>query len=121
MPALQQVADPKIAAIVVLTVTRQEPVHDPANRVRLSLNQQVNVISHQAVSMQKEREFSLLHREQRQELLIVRGRIEYLPAIIAASNDVIKTTLDFGAFSSGHGPPMLAPTSNLINALRRLD
>ena len=77
-------------------------MHDPANAVRLSLDQQVDVIGHQAIGIKEEWKIGLLHRQQREELLIVSGRIEYLPAIIAASNNVIETTLDFNTCSAGH-------------------
>ena len=61
MPALQQVADPSIPAIIVLTISGQQPMHDPANRVRLSFNQQMHVVGHQTIGIEEEREFGFLH------------------------------------------------------------
>ena len=91
-------------------------MHDPANRVRLSLNQQVNVISHQAVSIKEEWEFALLNRQQREKLFRVCRRIEYLATIIAASNDVIEPTCNLRARSPSHGARMLLPVDFAVNA-----
>src|SRR5215510_5247689 len=108
--------DSVIAPIVVLAVSRQEPVHNSADCVRLSLNQQVDVIDHQAVSIQVEWELAFLRRQQRKKLFIVGGRIEYPLAIVAASNNVIEATRNFSARSSSHGTRMLEPVDPSVNA-----
>jgi hypothetical protein len=67
----------------------------------------MHVVGHKAVRVQEEWKFALLHGQQRQELLVVCRRIEYLPAIIAARDHVIETTGNFGASFSGHERRML--------------
>ena len=74
------------------------------------------MVGHQAVCIKEEREFLFLQRQQRQELFIVCGRIEYRPAIIATSDDVIKTTFNFGASLTGHGTRMLVVVDSPVNA-----
>jgi hypothetical protein len=63
MTALQEVAQPVIAAIIVLTISGQESVHDPANRGGLSFNQQMHMVGHQTIGIEEELEFGLLHRQ----------------------------------------------------------
>ena len=115
--ALQQVTHATITAVVVLAITSQNAVHDPAHGVRLPLNQEMHMVSHQAVGIKKEWEFAFLYRQKGQKLLIVSRRIEYRPPIIAASDHVIETTLNFGASFPGHGRRMLAGVDPTVNAL----
>src|SRR5437588_7180453 len=59
--ALQNMAHLAISAIVILTVTSQDPVHDAANRICLTLDQQVHMIGHEAMSVNEEWQLFLLH------------------------------------------------------------
>jgi len=76
----------------------------------------MHVVGHEAVRVKEEWKFALLHGQQRQELLVVCGRIEYLPAIIAASDHVIETTCNFGASLPGHEGRMLVRVGPAVNA-----
>ena len=96
-------------------------MHDPADRVRLSLDEQMHMVGHQTVGVEKEWEPHLQPCEQRKELLVVRRRVEYPPTIIAASDHMVQTALDFSASFPGHGPRMLTPANARVNGRARKD
>ena len=100
---LEEMSHLSIFPVVVLTKTRQDAMHDAADRVRLSLDQQVHVVRHQTISVKKEWQPALLHLKQREELQVIDRVVEDNLAIIAASDQVIKTALDFDARLPGHG------------------
>ena len=97
VPPLQHVADLLIFPIVVLSVTRQHSLHDAANRICLTLDQQVHMIGHEAVSVNEEWQSSLLDFEQREKLLVVIVAVKDLLSVIAARDYVIEAALDFNA------------------------
>ena len=66
-------------------------MHDAVNRVRLSLNQQVNVIGHQAIRVKKVRQLVFLNFQQRKKLLIVIIAMENRLPIISSGDEVIET------------------------------
>lgn len=108
-------ADFAISPVVVLAVSRQNPMHDPADRVRTALDKQVNMICHHAVGVKKERQTLLLSRKERKKLLMVGIRMKDRPAIIAANYDVIKAALQFDPQSSCHVGKILLPYLTLVN------
>lgn len=65
-------------------------MHDPANEIVLDLDLEVNVVWHQAISVEKEREFGFLLMEQAGELEVIIVGPKYLSTIIPASDDVIE-------------------------------
>ena len=50
--ALKQVADPGVLSIVILAVGGQHSLHDPVDRIVAHLEQQVDVVGHQAIGVQ---------------------------------------------------------------------
>jgi hypothetical protein len=80
---------------VILAVRSKEPLHEPADGVPPPLDEQMNVIGHQAVSIKVERDFGLLVGELKKEFSIVVVRAENELAIVTTSDDVIKPALDF--------------------------
>jgi hypothetical protein len=76
MAALQHMTDLSVFTIVVLTVTGQQTMHDAPDRVRLPLKQQVHVIGHEAVGVEKEWQSLLLSLEECKKLLIISRIVE---------------------------------------------
>jgi hypothetical protein len=58
-------SDFSISAVVVTGCNGQHPMHDAANRVRRQLEQQVNVIRHYAIGIQKEWQLMSLDFQER--------------------------------------------------------
>src|SRR5262245_44763604 len=67
MSFLEEMAHSSIASIIVVTVTSQQPMHDLADVVFLSFDQEVKVVGHQAVGIKEEWEPSLLPCQQREK------------------------------------------------------
>jgi hypothetical protein len=84
-----------VLAIVILAIGGQESLHDPADGVILSFDEQMNVIGHQAVGIEVEREPRFLVGELQEQLAIVVVRSEDELAIVASSDDVVEPSLDF--------------------------
>src|SRR5438552_15936951 len=82
-------------------------MHDAANRVRLPLDQQVHVIGHQAIGVKKNGNRLFWISRSWEEFLIVIIAIEDRLTVIAARDDVIKTTLDFHSRLPSHGRAIL--------------
>ena len=61
VPALKQMADLLVLTVVILAVGGQHPLHDPADGIVLHLDQEVNVVRHQAIAVEIERELRLLN------------------------------------------------------------
>src|SRR5262245_59324938 len=95
------------ATVVVLAITCQHPLHDTAHIVLSSFDQQMHMISHQAIRIKEEWESPLLLCQKRKELFVVGRGVEYLPAIIATRDHVIQTTFNFHPRAPGHGKRML--------------
>src|SRR5260370_4450906 len=60
VPALQQMSHPSIPAIIVLSITSQEPMHDSTNLTCLTLNQQMHMVGHETVCVRSEEHTSEL-------------------------------------------------------------
>ena len=73
VPSLKHVPNLFVLAIVVLTIAGQDPLHDAANRIVLHLHQEVHVVGHQAIGVQKKGEFSFLVLEEagKPEVIVV--------------------------------------------------
>lgn len=65
VPPLKQMADLLVSTIVILRIACEDAMHYPPNHIRLSLDQQMDVIGHHTVGVKKKREPFLLGREQR--------------------------------------------------------
>jgi hypothetical protein len=92
---LQQVTRLSMLAIVILAIGGQESLHNPADGVILPFDQQMNVIGHQAVGIKVEREPRFLVGELKQEFAAVVVRSKDELAIVASSDYVVETALDF--------------------------
>lgn len=115
MAALQHVTDFSVFTIVVLTVTGQHPMHDAPDGVRLPLNQQMHVIGHEAVGVEKEWQSLLLSFQERKELLIISLIVEDSLPIITARDDVIEATFQLKAWESRHSARILFPPGQAVN------
>jgi hypothetical protein len=100
---LKQVANLLVLSVVILTVSGQQSVHCPTDRILDHLNQQVYVIGHQAVGIKIEGPFVFLRLEKGQEPKIVIMRAENAPAIIAARDYVIEPAGYLDSGSPRHG------------------
>ena len=78
-------------------------MHDPADPIVLHLDQKMNVVWHQAISIEKEGKFGFLLLEDGGELEVVVVRSEYLSTIIPSRDDVIEPSPDFDPWFSRHG------------------
>src|SRR5205823_5700596 len=96
---------PPISTVVVLTVSRQKAMHYLPDVVRPPLDQQVDMIGHQAIRIQVKRQFLLLHRQLRNEFPMVLHRMKNIPAINPTCYNVIQTTLDLKSRFPGHTFP----------------
>jgi hypothetical protein len=113
--ALQHMTDFSVFTIVVLTVTGQHPMHDAPDCVRLPLKQQVHMIGHEAVGVEKEWQSLLLSLEQCKELPIVGQVVEDSLSIIAARDYVIEATFHFKARGSRHSARILFRPVQVVN------
>jgi len=109
--ALQQVPDLAISPIVILAIPVQQPVHDAANWVLLALDQQVNMVRHETVSIEIERKPSFLRFQQSEQLRIILVRTKDVLPIVAASDYVIEPALDLDSRLACHVVGIL-PNSN---------
>ena len=99
--------DPGVLAVVVLAVAGQHSLHDAANRIVLHLDQKMNVVGHQTVSIEIEGQLQFLLLKNAGEPDVVVVRVEYLSAIIPTSNDVIEPSHDFDTRLRGMMEQML--------------
>ena len=104
---LQQVSDIAISPIVILTIPAQQPVHDPAYWILLALDQQVNVVKHEAVGIEIERKPRLLRFQQSEHLRIILVRTEDALPIVAASDYLVEPALDFDSSFARHAAGIL--------------
>jgi len=75
----------------------RQGLHDLTDRIVLHLSEQMDVVGHQAVSVEIEGTLRFLVLEREQKLKIVIVRSEYAPAIILASDDVVEPTAYFNS------------------------
>lgn len=106
---LKEMPDFLVFTVVILAVAGKHPLHDPANRIVLHLDQKMHVVWHEAVGVEIKGQLQFLLRENASEPEIVVVRSKCLPAVIAASNDVIQASTDLDPWLPGHGglEPML--------------
>ena len=81
----------------------------------------MDMVRHQTVRVKKEWQAKLLRREQREELLIVRRRVEHLPTINAAGDHVIETIRNFSTRSPGHWRRIVRAVNTSVNRPYRRD
>jgi len=79
----------------------------------LPLDEQMNVIRHQAIGVKMERQFGLLMSELNEKLLIVVIGPEDELAVIAASDDVIEPALNFESRLAHRGASLARLTVNM--------
>jgi hypothetical protein len=96
---------------VILAIPGQQPVHDPAYWVLLALDQQVNMVRHQTVSIEIERKPSFLRFHQPEQLRIILVRTKDVLPIVATSDYVIEPALDLDSRLARHVVGIL-PNSN---------
>ena len=102
MPPLQQMPRPAVLAVVILCVARQHPMHDPPDIVSPPLDQQMNVIGHQAVGVQIEWQLCLLIGQQCEKLLPVLRRMKNVSPLNPSRYHMIKRALDLYPRFSSH-------------------
>ena len=85
VPALQRVSTPSILPIVVLAISRQRPLHCAADRILCALHQQVNLIRHQAVSIEPGTAVSPLYQNRCDGLRVILRRVKDELAVITSS------------------------------------
>ena len=95
--ALEQMANFSVLAVMVLAVGRKQTLHDPADWIVSPFDQQVNVVGHQAVSVEVKRQPVFLAGEQREKLTVVFVQPEDRPTIVTASADVVEPAFNFTA------------------------
>src|SRR6185503_19715689 len=91
---LKHVADLFVLAIVILAVAGQHSLHDSAKGIVLHLDQEMDVIRHQAVGVEIEWQLGFLVLKDAGESEVVIVRAKDLAAIIATRDDVIEPSSD---------------------------
>jgi len=89
VPPLEQMTYSLVRAVIVLAVSGEQSMHYPAYGIFSALDQQMNMIWHQAVCVQVERQLCFPRAQQQQQLPVVIVRIKDPLAIIAASDEMI--------------------------------
>lgn len=117
VPALEHMPYLLVLPVIVLAVAGQHPVHDPPHRLRLPLDQQMNVVGHQAVRVDVEPKLPFPGAEQGQELVMIVGGVEDVLAVVPANDQMVKPAFDFEPRSSCHNVrrrlyPGTAPGAN---------
>ena len=112
-----------VLSVVILAVAGQDPLHDPAYRFSLPLQQQMKMIRHQAVGVKKKAELCLLDRQQREEFLEVRVRVKDRLPVVSAGDEMIKPARNPGSRSSCHNVArILLPRDRMTSIInRRID
>ena len=88
--SLKQMADLFVSAVVILGVALLEPLHEFAKGGAGALQEQMNVIGHQAVRIDGHPVFTPVLRKFSQIRLIVGGFEKRLLSLVAANDDVIQ-------------------------------
>jgi hypothetical protein len=78
----------------------------------------MEVIRHQAVSVEVKREFRFLLSENVSEPKVIAARSKYGSAIIAATDDVVEPSAYFDPRFSGHDAVMLCVTEANVNEIK---
>ena len=86
-----------VLSIVILTVTGEQSVHHATDRTVQHFRQQVDLIGHEAVSVQVEGPLSFLALEKSEKSEIVMLGAENAPAIIAPGDDVVESASYFNS------------------------
>ena len=90
-------------------------MHDAAKGIVLHLDQKVQVVGHQTIGVEIERQIRFLPPENIGEPEIVVVGAEYLSAIIAASDNVIKPSADFDPWFARHGKAEFIATADQMS------
>ena len=77
-------------------------MHYPPNIIRSALDQQMNVVRHQAIGVEVERQFVLLIADQREKLHKIPRIVEDVLPIDTTGDQMIKPALNFQPWSSRH-------------------
>jgi hypothetical protein len=78
-------------------------LHDPADEIVLHLDEKMNVVWHQAISVEIEGKFGFLMLDEAGELKVIIVGPEDLSSIISASDYVIEPSSDFDPWFPRHG------------------
>ena len=90
--ALEQMADLVFSCIDVTGITEAQILHDSGKRHRTNFNEQMDMIGHQAKSMNAVLiSFKTLMQQEIKTTAVIAGKKDILPAI-AAKHDMIKST-----------------------------
>jgi hypothetical protein len=81
------------------------------------LYQEVNVVPHENIGIEKKLVAVLVDGEELEIFLIVRGVFEYLLALITTGDDVVECSLVFDAGLACHGRPRTAKGRGNVNIL----
>jgi hypothetical protein len=103
VPALENVTDPAVPAIVILSIAGEHALHYPSHIVRLPLDKQVDMVRHQAVRVKVKRQTPLLLNEQTDEPREIVRAMKNVLSAHPARNQVIKPALDLQTHSPRHG------------------
>lgn len=113
--SLKEVTDLVVFSIVILTIAGLHSLHDSTDGIVLHLDQQTNVVRHQAIGVKIEGKFRLLECHNIGEAEVVSIRAEDSSTVIAARNDVIKRITYFDARFPSHGGRYRMPSKLKVN------
>jgi hypothetical protein len=115
VPPLKQMSDLLVLSIVVLTVCGEHAMHNTTDGIVLHLSQEMDMIRHQAVSVEVEGTLGFLVLEKTEKLKIVILRTEDAPPIISAGDDVIESASYFDSRFPCHCPQEYIPDETNVN------
>ena len=84
-----------MVAMITLRVRNKQALHDAADRTVSRSDQQMDVIAHQAISVQVERHAFLQIGHRLEECAIVSVAVEHRLAVVAAVDDVVHKTIGY--------------------------
>ena len=102
-PALPNVATAPVAAMVALGVRDEEALHQSADRGLERADQEVDVVGHEAVAVERERPSLLQIADRPEESSVVLVIVEHRGAVVAPVDDVVDEVVVDGTQGARHG------------------
>jgi len=102
MPSLKNMSYVLVSSIVITAVSAEDSLHYLSDRLGLAFKQQMNVVGHQTVSVEKERRADLLFEEKGEKLVSVFRRMKDLLAVVASGDQMIKPARNLNPKSPSH-------------------
>ena len=121
IPALEEMADGPVGLVEVHRVALIDPLQNLRKRRFAGLDQKMDVVAHEHVSIQSVMIAVLVDGEELNEFLIVSGVFEDLLSLVSARDDVIERPLKLYSRLSRHGSTISEGIHNVKIAIFKSD